>query len=194
MRHPDVVERLTIVNLPHPERMKAGLRSARQLRRSWYIGFYQVPLLPENYLRWGDFAVIRRALGSGSRGSTRDDIERYVAAIARPGALTAAVNHYRALARLAMRESSRSVPVEAPVLVIWGENDPYLGAELAEPDRLWVPNLRIERVPDTGHWPHIDRPELVNAMLLDFHGDVTPRLATLSSAQMTTTSGSTSVA
>jgi pimeloyl-ACP methyl ester carboxylesterase/2-polyprenyl-6-methoxyphenol hydroxylase-like FAD-dependent oxidoreductase len=168
MRHPDVVERLAILNLPHPERMKAGLRTVRQLRKSWYIGFYQLPVIPENYLRWGDFAFIRRALGSGSPGSTPDDIERYIAAIARPGALRAGVNYYRALARLAIREPNRSVPIEAPVLVIWGEQDPYLGAELAEAGRRWVPNLRMERLPDAGHWLQIDRPEIVNPMLLDF--------------------------
>lgn len=171
MRHPDLVERLAILNLPHPERMKTGLRSARQLRRSWYVGFFQLPVLSENYLRWGDFSFIRRAFGAGSPGSTADDIERYVSAIARPGALTAAVNHYRGLARLAIREPNRSVPIEAPVLVIWGEQDPYLGAELAEPDRRWVPNLRMERVPAAGHWVQIDRPEIVNPFLLDFLRD-----------------------
>jgi pimeloyl-ACP methyl ester carboxylesterase/2-polyprenyl-6-methoxyphenol hydroxylase-like FAD-dependent oxidoreductase len=168
MRDPEVVERLTILNVPHPERAKAGLRTARQLRKSWYIGFYQLPVIPEAYLRWGDYTFIRRALREGSSGSTPDDIERYVAAIARPGALRAGVNHYRALARLAMREPNRSVRIEAPVMVVWGEQDPYLGAELAEPDRRWVPNLRMERVPDAGHWLHIDRPEIVNPLLLDF--------------------------
>jgi pimeloyl-ACP methyl ester carboxylesterase/2-polyprenyl-6-methoxyphenol hydroxylase-like FAD-dependent oxidoreductase len=171
MRHPKVVERLTIVNVPHPERMKAGLRSTDQLRRSWYIGFFQLPVLPENYLRWGEFTSTRRALRAGSPGSTPEDIERYVAAIARPGALTAAVNHYRALGRQAIREPNRSVPIEARVQVIWGEQDPYLGVPLAEPDHRWVPNLRLERVPDAGHWVQIDRPELVNGLLLDFLRD-----------------------
>jgi pimeloyl-ACP methyl ester carboxylesterase/2-polyprenyl-6-methoxyphenol hydroxylase-like FAD-dependent oxidoreductase len=170
MRHPEAVERLAILNVPHPERMRAALQTARQLRKSWYIGFYQLPAIPESYLRWGDFAAIRDALSAGSRGSTPDDIERYIAAIARPGALRAAVNYYRALARLAIRDPSRSVPIEAPVLVIWGEQDPYLGAELAEPDRRWVPNLRIERLPDAGHWLQIDRPDIVNPLLLDFLG------------------------
>jgi pimeloyl-ACP methyl ester carboxylesterase len=56
--------------------------------------------------------------------------------------------------------------------VIWGEQDPYLGVELAEPDRRWVPNLRMERVAEAGHWVQIDRPELVNALLLDFLPDL----------------------
>ena len=171
MRHPEVVERVAILNLPHPERMKAGLRTPRQLRRSWYIGFFQLPVLSENYLRWGDFSFIRRAFRTGSPGSTPDDVERYVSAMARAGALTPAVNHYRGLVRLAIREPNRSVPIKAPVLVIWGDQDPYLGAELAEPDTRWVPNLRMARVPDAGHWVQIDRPEIVNPLLVSFLGE-----------------------
>jgi hypothetical protein len=52
--------------------------------------------------------------------------------------------------------------------VIWGEQDPYLGAEWAEPDRHWVPKLRMERLSDAGHWPQIDQPERVNSILQDF--------------------------
>ena len=78
------------------------------------------------------------------------------------------MNHYRGIVRLAIREPNRSVPIETPVLVIWGDQDPYLGAELAEPDKRWVPNLKIERLPDAGHWLQIDRPEIVNPLLLDF--------------------------
>ena len=54
------------------------------------------------------------------------------------------------------------------MLVIWGDQDPYLGVELSEPDRRWVPNLRMNRVPDAGHWLQIDRPEIVNPLLVDF--------------------------
>ena len=58
--------------------------------------------------------------------------------------------------------------VEAPVLVIWGEQDRYLSPELAEPDRAWVPDLRVERLPDASSWMGEDRPEEVNGLLLDF--------------------------
>ncbi len=58
--------------------------------------------------------------------------------------------------------------IEAPVLVIWGEQDRYLGRELAEPDRPWVPHCRVERLPDASHWVQVDRPERVNTLLLDF--------------------------
>lgn len=52
--------------------------------------------------------------------------------------------------------------------MIWGEKDRFLSAELAEPERYRVPNLRMERLPDAGHFVAEDRPEKVNALLLDF--------------------------
>lgn len=58
--------------------------------------------------------------------------------------------------------------IEAPVLVIWGEGDRYLVPELAEPDPAWVPNARVERLPDASHWVQQDRPEKVNELLLGF--------------------------
>jgi len=61
-----------------------------------------------------------------------------------------------------------------PVLVIWGEQDRYLGAELAEPDRALVPYARVERLPDASHWVQADQPETVNALLLDFLADLRP--------------------
>lgn len=168
MRHPDVVERLAIINAPHPERGRASLRSLRQLRRSWYIGLFQVPVLAEAYVRWGDYEFVRNTFRAGSSGNGPDDIERYVDAFAMPGAARSGLNYYRALGRWLIREAPDPRRIEAPVLVIWGDHDPYLGAEWAEPDRHWVPDLRIERLPDAGHWPQIDQPERVNSMLLDF--------------------------
>jgi pimeloyl-ACP methyl ester carboxylesterase len=165
---PDMVERLVIINAPHPERGRASLRSLRQLRRSWYIGLFQLPVLAEAYVRWGDYEFIRNTFRSGSTGTGPAEIERYVDAFAMPGAARAGLNYYRALGRWLIREAPDPRRIEAPVLVIWGDRDPYLGSESAEPDRQWVPNLRFERLPDAGHWPQIDQPDLVNAMLLDF--------------------------
>jgi epoxide hydrolase 4 len=58
--------------------------------------------------------------------------------------------------------------VAAPTLVIWGERDPALAPELAEGLDAWVPDVRVHRVPDAGHWIQHERPELVNELLLDF--------------------------
>src|SRR3954451_16818509 len=98
---------------------------------------------------------------------TAADIERYVAAVAYPGALTAAINYYRAMFWGMLRQRpSRFPQLTMPVLVIWGEQDVALGKELAEPNRRIVPNVRVERLPDASHWVQNDAPDRVNALLL----------------------------
>jgi epoxide hydrolase 4 len=171
MHHPQRLERLVIMNAPHPARFLRALRTWRQLRKSWYIFFFQIPWLPEALIRVGRFALLRQTLRAGPlrRGAiSADDIERYVEAAAQPGAITAAVNYYRAALRRSPSRDQVVTIIEAPVLVIWGEMDRYLGLELAEPDRQLVPNVRVERVPNASHWVQLDQPERVNTLMFDF--------------------------
>ncbi len=172
MRHPERVERLAILNVPHPARFLDGLLSPGQVLRSSYMFFFQIPRLPEAVIRAGDFALLRSVLATDPvrpGALTAEDIERYVEAIARPGALTATLNYYRALLRSPREMGSLLERIEAPVLVIWGERDRSLSRRLAEPPRLWVPNLlRVERLREASHWVAEDRPREVNTLLLDF--------------------------
>jgi pimeloyl-ACP methyl ester carboxylesterase len=167
MRHPEVVERLAILNVPHPERMLRALRTVRQLRKSWYMFFFQIPRVPEAAMRRGRFSFPKRSLRSGVAGTFSDaDLQRYVQAWSEPGALTGMINYYRA----ALRQSPRSVqsrmkPFEAQTLVIWGERDRFIGAELAEPLPRLVPNARVERVPEAGHFVQSEAPARVNELL-----------------------------
>jgi pimeloyl-ACP methyl ester carboxylesterase len=134
--------------------------------------FFQIPRLPEAVIRAGDFALLRSVLATDlvrPGALTAEDIERYVGAIARPGALTATLNYYRALLRNPREMGSLLKRIKAPVLVIWGERDRSLSRRLAEPPRLWVPNLlRVERLREASHWVVEDRPWEVNTLLLDF--------------------------
>lgn len=171
MRHPERVEKLGILNVPHPARFLDGLASPEQLLRSSYVFFFQLPWLPEKALSAGDFAVLRTGFRNDPvrpGAITAEDADRYVEAMARPGALTAAVNYYRALFRRPRETRTALGRVDAPTLVIWGERDLFLSARLAEPGPLWAPNLRVERLPDASHWVAEDRPEKVNALLLGF--------------------------
>src|ERR687895_859601 len=172
MRHPGRVRRLAILNVPHPARFLDGLLSPGQLLRSSYMFFFQIPRLPEEVIRAGDFALLRSALRRDPvrpEAFTAEDIERYVEAMARPGALTATLNYYRALLRNPRETQTLLERIEAPVLVIWGERDRFLSRRLADPPLLWVPNLlRVERLPDASHWVAEDHPREVNTLLLDF--------------------------
>jgi pimeloyl-ACP methyl ester carboxylesterase len=173
MLHPERVEKLAILNVPHPQRLSLALRTPRQLLKSSYVFFFQLPWLPEKAVTAGNFASLRTIFRNDPvRPGTFDerDIDRYVEAFSHPGALTAAINYYRALTRQTpslARALSRTT-IETPVLVIWGERDRFLVPELARPDPTLVPNARLERLPDASHWVQQDRPEKVNALLLDF--------------------------
>jgi epoxide hydrolase 4 len=175
MNHPEVVERLAILNVPHPRRMLQGLRTPRQLAKSWYILFFQLPWLPEHLMRVGGWWGWRRLFEREARPGayTPEDTERYVEAWSRPGAPTAMLNYYRAALRQSPRRAEARIrPVVAPTLVIWGQRDVHLGAELAEPERADVPNLeRVVRLPEASHWVHQDEPEQVSELLVEFFSE-----------------------
>jgi pimeloyl-ACP methyl ester carboxylesterase len=170
IRRPEVVERLAILNVPHPRRFLRGLRSPKQLARSWYMGFFQLPWLPERALAARRYAGLRAAFADARPGAfAPGEMDRYVEAWSQPGALTASVNYYRALARRSPRRTLGALePVRAPTLVIWGVHDRALGAELAEPDRADVPALQDVVRLDASHWVQLDEPERVNELLIEF--------------------------
>ena len=176
MWHPERIRRLVIVNAPHPARFQAALRSWRQLGRSSYVLFFQLPWVPEFSLLIANSALLRWVLGHdpARRGTfSRADIDRYVEAVRRAGALTAALNYYRATFRGmlgGMRWKMRPIP--AQVLVVWGEKDRYLDPSLAKPESRWVSNVRVERLAEVGHWVLSEDPQRVNGRILDFEGDI----------------------
>jgi epoxide hydrolase 4 len=172
MNHPEAVERLAILNAPHPRRFLHGLRHPRQLLKSWYMFFFQLPWLPERCVRARRWWLFRFGFRHDARRGafTAEDIDRYIEAWSQPGAVTATINYYRAIFRQSPRRTETRIRlVEAPTLVIWGERDRYLGPDLAEPDRADVPNLeRVVRLPHASHWVHHDEPGRVTQLLGEF--------------------------
>jgi pimeloyl-ACP methyl ester carboxylesterase len=168
-RYPAMLDRLVIMNVPHPMRFFESMRTLSQLRKSAYMAVFQLPVIGEAWARhrFVDRALREDPLRVGA--FTPQDLERYAAVADRPGGLTGGLNYYRALFRRSPLRSLREIrPIEAPVLVVWGDQDRYIGAELAEPDRRLVPNARVVHVPDASHWIQTDRPERVNELLLAF--------------------------
>jgi pimeloyl-ACP methyl ester carboxylesterase len=99
-----------------------------------------------------------------------EDNERFVEALRRPGALTAALNYYRAAVRGGgLRRAARlTTSVRVPTLLVWGERDPFLSPRLTEGLHPWVPDLRVERVAESSHWVQNEAPERVNQSLVSF--------------------------
>jgi epoxide hydrolase 4 len=176
--HPESVRRLAILNVPHPARMLAGFRTFKQLRKSWYMFFFQLPFIPEWLLRRDGFSPIKLALRADGAKLGRptvfsdEDLEHYVRAWSYDGALTAMLNYYRAALRQTPRAASaRMRPIEAPTLVIWGDRDTALGSELAQPEARWVKDVRVVHLPEATHWVQHDDPERVNELLTEFLSD-----------------------
>ena len=163
------LERLVVMNLPHPLCFAEALRHAPQRRRSWYIAFFQLPWLPEWFLGRNGAAAIRQAFRGMAIDKARFPdavLDVYAAAAQRPGALTAMVNWYRAALRhraaMAVPNSGR---VDVPTLVIWGEADTALGLETLDGTERYVPDLTLRRLTGVSHWVQQEAPEAVNAIL-----------------------------
>jgi pimeloyl-ACP methyl ester carboxylesterase len=156
MWRPERVRRLAQLNIPHPQRMLRGLRTLRQLRKSWYIFFFQLPFLPERFV---SDEALRRLYRSFHTPEEIEIIVRSVRDRSPP------IDYYRAAAR---HPALRFCRTEMPVMIVWGERDRWLGKELAEPDPRWVPNARVERIAEAGHWVHAEATERVNDLLLAF--------------------------
>jgi pimeloyl-ACP methyl ester carboxylesterase len=174
--YPQRVERLAVLNMPHPALMARALLTndnPRQRRRSGYALLFQLPWLPELLFRLRDYALVEQAFrGMAVRQDTfsDEDIDAYKDAISKPGALTAAINWYRALPRARRLLAQHDLRVVVPTLMIWGEDDRVLGKDLTYGTEDYVPDLVLRYIPACSHWVQHEQPELVNQYLLEFLG------------------------
>jgi pimeloyl-ACP methyl ester carboxylesterase len=169
-QHPSRVERAAVLNGVGISVAQAYARAhPSQLRKSWYIGFFQVPVLPELALRAVGFAWLRAAMARSAKPATfsAQDLHRYQEAWARPGALTAMLNWYRAL-----RLHARSLPAErvrVPLRVVWGDRDAFLEPGLVEAGLgLCERGGEAFHLPKATHWVQHEEPERVSRLLVGF--------------------------
>jgi len=176
MRYPHMTQRLIILNAPHPWALQRELRTLKQLRKSWYVFAFQIPWLPEALLSYNHAAITGRAIYHSAVQKAAfppDIIMKYRTAMSKPGAMTAALNYYRATARRGGYGSRGTgarakTTIDTPTLLIWGEQDVALGTNLTKGLEQWVHNIVIRRIPDSGHWVQEEKPDTVNAYMAQF--------------------------
>jgi epoxide hydrolase 4 len=177
LMRPDVIERLVVLNCPHLKRFGEEIRrNPRQMIRSWYMLFFQIPRLPEAMFRARNYALLERAFRDNAiqKDAFSDaDFAFFREAFRNPYSMTAAINYYRANLRTGLAAMSSGSwldrKIDAPTLLIWGEQDFALGKELTyDMERLFAGTLEINYIADAGHWVQQEKPELVNQYLRAF--------------------------
>ncbi|NVJ24196.1 MULTISPECIES: alpha/beta fold hydrolase [Myxococcus] len=175
--HPDVVATLTVVNCPHPSVLARRIWRPAQLRRSWYMFYFQLPWLPERALSAEGGrrvpALMRRGMAKGAQVSDAR-LAPYAENLAHPDAARAAVDYYREALRGLFtpggaRRLLRTYPrIRAPFRLVWGEEDTALGRELTvglEPYFEQPPEVRY--LAGVGHFPPLEAPERVASEILE---------------------------
>lgn len=179
-RHPEAVEKLAALQVPMPAAWRANMTFA-QLRRSWYMFFFQLPRLPEWWMRANDFRKVvemYRTTTAHAGAFSDEDIAVYKEALRQPGALTASLNYYRANVFRSLKRGGVETPkdeagrIRVPTLFIYGEHDmAVLPSTVKDLGRFIDAPYREVRIPDSGHWVQNEAVSEVNRALLEFLED-----------------------
>jgi epoxide hydrolase 4 len=167
---PERLKKLAILNVPYPSVLSQELYQGnwQQALRSWYIGYFQIPFLPEWSMSVFDYNwLISSLITSGKEGTFhREELEEYKRAWSQPEALKSMVNWYRAA--LQVRSSYSDAPkdkIQPQTLILWGEQDKFLGKELVQPSLDYCRDGRAIFYPNASHWLQIDEAEAINREL-----------------------------
>jgi pimeloyl-ACP methyl ester carboxylesterase len=182
MRYPDYLEKLIIINGPHPAIFTRELRNnPEQQKASQYILVHRRPEAEEILSRnnYGELASSLLHDGLEKRYFTEEDKKAYIEAWSQPGALTGGLNYYRAAnlgpftgkGDYVLSIDPSLFTVRAPTLVIWGEKDKWLLPGNLDGLEKYVPDLTIKRIPDGSHWVIHEKPELINSYVREFIED-----------------------
>lgn len=172
LKYPHKLEKLVILNVPHPVVMSNTLKgNLRQTLKSWYMFFFQLPWLPETLLGANQANGATQMLRGSGKPTTfsEEEITEYRQAWLQPGAFTGMINWYRALMRRQPQVPS-SYRITVPTLMIWGVRDVALSREMAQPSIDLCDNGKLVFMEKATHWVQHDEPEAVNRLLLEFFG------------------------
>ncbi|WP_321323399.1 alpha/beta hydrolase [uncultured Parasphingorhabdus sp.] len=163
--------RLVIMNVPHPKCAQREMKHWYQLKKSWYIFFFQLPWLPEKMLGRNEAQPVKQAFSKMAVDRSRfpdSELQVYADAANRPGALRSMINYYRALLRTPDAREIGDGMIDIPTLMVWGEEDAAIDIRCTDGTEEWVPDLKLQRLPAVSHWVQQEAPEKVNAILREW--------------------------
>jgi len=166
--YPELLEKIIILNMPHPQVMEDNLKhNPKQMLKSWYAGFFQLPFLPELAGSAFNYKLLEQSIRTTSkRGTfTEEDIAHYKAAWQQPKALTSMLNWYRAYK---YNKLNLAGDVTVPTLLIWGRRDAFLGQEMAQQSIARCKSGQLVFIDNATHWLHHEKPYEVNHLIKDF--------------------------
>lgn len=168
--HAERVIGAAVINCPHADVLRrVALTQPRQLLRSWYILWFQLPWLADQMLARRSFdKLIGAMVGTAAPHTFSDeDLAAYRAAWGQPGAMTAMLNWYRAALRHPAPRPQRD-RITVPLHLIWGDADHALGFELTGPSLAMCDDGRLDRVAGASHWVHLEQVDRVCDSLTGF--------------------------
>lgn len=169
MHHSERLRSLTVINVPHPTVFESTLKSnVRQLLKSWYMFYFQLPKLPEFMMSLMNFNRLKQTLVKSSNTGSFDSkiLSQLETAWSQPGALTGMLNWYRAALRRPVIASN--LTVSCPTRILWGENDIALTKEMAQLSTQYCEDVELTYYPDGTHWLPNDHPERVATEIIRF--------------------------
>uniref|UniRef100_A0AC34Q4M4 AB hydrolase-1 domain-containing protein n=1 Tax=Panagrolaimus sp. JU765 TaxID=591449 RepID=A0AC34Q4M4_9BILA len=175
LTRPEMVEKLVILNVPHPLAFRKQFKTGfKQLFKSWYMFLFQAPFLPELLLSLEDFKMLIsmfKGKKSGlvhSENFTDDDVEAWKYTFSKLDAFKGPINYYRALLRQIDAPKHEDWTVKPKTLIIWGDQDAALAVEGAIDSVNFCENGVLKRIPDASHWVQQDVPDVVNSLIDEF--------------------------
>lgn len=174
-QYPSRLARMVAINVPHGAVFTKNLRrNFTQMRKSWYMFFFQLPWLPEALARLQNWKMLVETLKRSSRPGTftHDDLVKYRNAWSQPKAITSMINWYRSMMQQPPRPPDTQY-ITVPTLMIWGAQDKFLGRELAQPSIDLCVDGRLVFFEEATHWVQHEESDQVNELIVRFfRGDL----------------------
>ncbi len=168
MHHPELIQKMVILNMPHLQVMKDTFKSdIRQRLRSWYVVFFQMPWLPEFLSSRFNFSMLETSMRNTSKPSAFStvDMVQYKKAWSQRNALKSMINWYRAFRQSELRVD---IKVNVQTLILWGAKDRFLAEDMAGKSLAKCLNGQMHMFHDLTHWLHHEDPDQINNLILEF--------------------------